>query len=168
MGWMTFGTTGFAIALMLAEASPALAQAADDGPASVAVIGFDYSDSSGEVEDQSAEHDARVAAFRNQLRDGITASERFEAVELPCVEVSGCTRGSARADHVQHRRVVFVGRTVPLLPENYEGRAGGAELPKREPSLAENGLDVQFLHQVLLFTCLLGKHSGPVFLDTLC
>ena len=100
MGWMTYGTAGLALALSLADVAPASAQAADNGPASVAVIGFDYSDSSGEVEDQSAEHAARVAAFRNQLRDGITASGRFRAVELPCVETSGCTRGTARADHL--------------------------------------------------------------------
>ena len=100
MGWMTYGTAGLALALSLADVAPASAQAADNGPASVAVIGFDYSDSSGEVEDQSAEHAARVAAFRHQLRDGITASGRFRAVELPCVETSGCTRGTARADHL--------------------------------------------------------------------
>ncbi|SMC99767.1 Protein of unknown function [Fulvimarina manganoxydans] len=100
MGWITYGTVGLALALSLTEAVPALAQAAENSRASVAVIGFDYSDSSGELEDQSAEHAERVAAFRRQLRDGIIASERFEAVELPCVETSGCTRGSARADHL--------------------------------------------------------------------
>ena len=57
----------------------------------VAVVGFDYSDTSGEIRDQRAEHAARVASFRTDLRNGLTAGGRFTAVELACPAATSCS-----------------------------------------------------------------------------
>ena len=63
----------------LSTRSPAAA------PIAVAVADFDYFDTSGEVADQSAEHQARVASFANLLRDNLAAltafTQRSESLE---------------------------------------------------------------------------------------
>ncbi|MEX6505313.1 DUF2380 domain-containing protein [Jiella sp. M17.18] len=63
-------------------------------PARLAVLAFDYSDTSGEVRDQSADHTRRLAEFRKGLRDRLTAGSAFRAVELPCVETEHCSAGN--------------------------------------------------------------------------
>jgi len=62
--------------------------------ATLSVIGFDYSDTSGEARDQTEEHAGRVKAFRVWLRDKIAERDGLRIVELPCLSASACTRGS--------------------------------------------------------------------------
>ena len=65
-------------------------------PVRVAVFDFDYTDTSGEPRDQSAEHAARLAAFVNGLRSDLAASGRFEPVEIACASPP-CTVGNTPA-----------------------------------------------------------------------
>ena len=73
--------------LLTLAASGAVAQAA---PARLAVAEFDFTDTSGEVRDQAAEHAARIAAFAQGLRDGL-AGAGVEIVPLTCARP--CTGG---------------------------------------------------------------------------
>jgi hypothetical protein len=50
----------------------------------VAVIDFDYTDTSGESRDQTAQHATRLAAFVKALRDDLAATGRFRSVEIAC------------------------------------------------------------------------------------
>jgi hypothetical protein len=50
----------------------------------LAVADFDYVDSSGEVEDQSAAHAQRVAEFARLLRDRLSASGKYRVVAMDC------------------------------------------------------------------------------------
>lgn len=71
------------------------AHATDEIP--VAVADFDYSDSSGEVTDQVKEHQARVAAFGQMVRDSLAASGSYRMVALECPE-HPCTAGGMHPD----------------------------------------------------------------------
>ena len=62
--------------------SPAKSPAA--APIAVAVADFDYFDTSGEVADQSAEHQARVASFANLLRENLAALGDYRVVPIEC------------------------------------------------------------------------------------
>jgi uncharacterized protein DUF2380 len=79
-------TVSRALALLFALAPSALAQA----PARLAVADFDFTDTSGEVHDQTAEHAARLEAFAATLREGL-AGAGIEIVSLDCPEP--CTGG---------------------------------------------------------------------------
>ena len=52
--------------------------AAEHAAAPVVVADFDYSDSSGEVADQRAEHAARVKAFAGLLRDRLAGEGKYK------------------------------------------------------------------------------------------
>ncbi|MBP0616336.1 DUF2380 domain-containing protein [Jiella mangrovi] len=63
----------------------------------VAVAKFDYKDTSGEIRDQSAEHEARLSAFRAGIEAGLTAGdEALSVVSLDCVDRSACSLGTLR------------------------------------------------------------------------
>ena len=62
-------------------------------PIAVAVADFDYFDTSGEVADQSAEHQARVASFANLLRENLAALGDYRVVPIEC-QNSPCTATS--------------------------------------------------------------------------
>ncbi|MCB8838016.1 DUF2380 domain-containing protein [Aurantimonas sp. VKM B-3413] len=64
---------------------------AAEPPATVAVIAFDYVDTSGEARDQTKEHADRLAAFRTRLRDRLVEGPDFRPVELSCLDRSGCS-----------------------------------------------------------------------------
>ena len=65
----------------------------------VAIIDFDYSDTSGEPRDQTAEHAARLASFVKALRDDLAATRRFTLVELACASAP-CTASNTPAPTV--------------------------------------------------------------------
>jgi hypothetical protein len=67
-------------------ASSAFADAVE--PAALAVADFEFKDTSGEVRDQTAEHEARLEAFGVALHDAL--SEKIDLVELPC-QAERCT-----------------------------------------------------------------------------
>jgi hypothetical protein len=53
-------------------------------PVTVAVADFDYSDTSGEIEDQVEAHRARVVAFGQLLRDSLQSEGKYSVVRLDC------------------------------------------------------------------------------------
>jgi hypothetical protein len=84
------------IALCLPLASPALS--ADADPIStVAIAGFDYSDSSGEPGDRSVEHLARTRLFAADLERRLTTGTGLESVPLPCA-AAACTAATMPPD----------------------------------------------------------------------
>jgi hypothetical protein len=50
----------------------------------MAIVGFDFIDTSGEVRDQSAEHDARLRTLMTRLRADLAASGKFRVVDILC------------------------------------------------------------------------------------
>ncbi|MER9328559.1 DUF2380 domain-containing protein [Mesorhizobium sp. M0488] len=66
----------------MALASGAPADAAE--LSTLAVAGFSFKDTSGEVRDQTAEHAARLKAFGAVLHDDLSASPKIDLVALPC------------------------------------------------------------------------------------
>ena len=71
-----------------ALASSALAGV--DGPVPLAVANFDFKDTSGEMRDQTAEHDARLNAFGVALQHGLSGNVKIDLVALPC-QTQQCT-----------------------------------------------------------------------------
>jgi hypothetical protein len=71
--------------------------AAASEPERVAVIDFDYSDSSGEPEDQTEEHTARLTLFRQTLEAELGNETSLTTAAIPCM-ANGCTVSTMRAD----------------------------------------------------------------------
>ena len=102
-----------ATALLVALVAGGDARAAS--PVTVAVADFDYLDSSGEVRDQRADHDARLRALGNDIIADLARSGRFAPVHLVCAAPPCSADGmdqdamvqAARAQHAQ--LVVFGG-----------------------------------------------------------
>ncbi|MER8828326.1 DUF3280 domain-containing protein [Mesorhizobium sp. M0938] len=69
-------------------ASAAFADAAE--PAALAVADFEFRDTSGEVRDQTAEHEARLKTFGVALRDSLSGNRKIDLVALPC-QTEQCT-----------------------------------------------------------------------------
>jgi hypothetical protein len=84
-------TIGIATALLAGQ--PASGRSAT----ALAIADFDYVDTSGEMRDQSAEHRARVTAFAELLRAGLSASGETEVRGLDCAEPP-CTAGRLPLD----------------------------------------------------------------------
>ncbi|WP_167591846.1 DUF2380 domain-containing protein [Jiella endophytica] len=89
-----------AIAALAASADPSVAGAetakvGSTAAPTIAVAAFDYEDTSGEVRDQTAEHAARLKAFRQALEDGLTG-DRYAAVSLGCIDTEACSVGTKR------------------------------------------------------------------------
>jgi hypothetical protein len=57
-----------------------------DTPPTIAVADFDYIDTSGEVKDQRAAHQARMAQFAGLLRENLGAQGAFHVMSLECAE----------------------------------------------------------------------------------
>jgi hypothetical protein len=70
----------------------------------VAVIDFDYVDTSGEERDQRKEHEARLAAFMSALRRDLANSERFRLVSPVCTPGPCSLAGPAISDLVAAAR----------------------------------------------------------------
>jgi hypothetical protein len=106
-----------ALAILLGTAALLLsaAGAAAAGPVPVVVADFDYSDTSGEIADQTAEHRARVAAFGALLRENLAADGQYKVLHLDCPDPA-CTAASmppddfvAAARHSGARLLVYGG-----------------------------------------------------------
>jgi Protein of unknown function (DUF2380) len=83
------------LALLLACGTPwrpPAAGAADKPPIAMAVAEFDYSDSSGEANDQRAAHRARLQAFASNIRTDLAHSGKYRIVTLSCPQ-EGCSAG---------------------------------------------------------------------------
>ena len=81
------------IALCAAVACPARAAT----PLTIAVADFDYTDTSGEVNDQSAAHRARVAQFADLVRENLGAQTDYRVVPFECPD-HPCTPINMRPD----------------------------------------------------------------------
>lgn len=88
----------------------ATAQAQAVAPIPVAVLDFDYRDTSGETRDQTREHAERLKSFVASLRADLAASGRFTLVAPPCARAP-CTAA-----------------TVPPAQLLQDARAAGARL----------------------------------------
>jgi hypothetical protein len=71
--------------------------AAERGATPVVVADFDYSDSSGEIADQRAEHAGRVKAFAALLRDRLAGEGKYKVLHLDCIKIT-CSAESMGAD----------------------------------------------------------------------
>jgi hypothetical protein len=61
-------------------------------PGKIAIADFDYVDTSGEVRDQTADHERRIREFGAVLKEKLSALS-FQAVTVPC-DKSSCSVGS--------------------------------------------------------------------------
>jgi hypothetical protein len=88
-----------ALALLCAVTAPFCLAAGSHAATeiAVAVADFDYSDTSGEVADQTQAHRARVASFAELLREDIAAGGAYRVVQLDCPE-HPCTVGTMPPD----------------------------------------------------------------------
>ena len=59
----------------------------------VAIVDFNYIDTSGEVRDQRAEHEARLSVFMNTLKNDLAASGKFRVI-VPACRPDPCSRSS--------------------------------------------------------------------------
>lgn len=83
-----------AMALFLLTTTCALAEAVA-APTTIAVLDFDYFDTSGEPKDQKDEHDARLHDFMQSLRRDLAQSGAFRVVALDCGREPCSTRGTS-------------------------------------------------------------------------
>lgn len=87
-----------AIALaVVAGLSFAAPRAWPAAPVTIAVADFDYTDTSGEVNDQSAAHRARVAQFADLVRENLGGQGDYRVLPVDCPE-HPCTPINMRPD----------------------------------------------------------------------
>ena len=72
------------VALALAVVSQARAEPAARLPTPIAVIDFDYHDTSGETTNQAAEHEQRLRRFMSSLRHDLEAGGGYRVIALYC------------------------------------------------------------------------------------
>ena len=89
-----------ALCLWLAPSGAMAEESGKQERAAIAVIDFDYVDTSGEERDQSKEHEARLAAFMSALRRDFANSERFRLVSPACTPGPCSLAGPAISDLV--------------------------------------------------------------------
>lgn len=63
---------------------PAGSFAKDADPIRITIAHFDFVDTSGEVQDQTAKHDQQIRLFAEQLQKTLGEDGRLEIVALPC------------------------------------------------------------------------------------
>jgi len=87
--------SGLTFAIVIAAG---LARAEDQrtAPVSIAVVDFDYVDTSGEARDQRVEHEARLRAFMRAIRDDLAGSGHYRIVALDCSQAPCAAGGSAQ------------------------------------------------------------------------
>ncbi len=72
-------TAAFALLILLAPA-----RAESLAPLTIVVADFDYSDTSGEIRDQQAEHAARLQAFARAIRTDLAQSGKYRVIDFIC------------------------------------------------------------------------------------
>ncbi|YBV94707.1 DUF3280 domain-containing protein (plasmid) [Phyllobacteriaceae bacterium JZ32] len=71
-------------------------------PVAVAIAGFDFRDTSGEVRDQSAEHAKRLKALGVTLQEGLSGGKKTKAIPLTC-RTDECTARTAGVEALSVR-----------------------------------------------------------------
>jgi hypothetical protein len=89
----TAGSFGLAVVI---ASGLAWAEGQRTPPVPIAVVDFDYVDTSGEVRDQRAEHEARLQTFMRAVRDDLAGSGQYRVVPLVCSQAPCPTAGSAQ------------------------------------------------------------------------
>lgn len=79
---MPIAIVKFFLALICTAAAASVSFAAE--PSKLAIAGFDFRDTSGEVQDQVALHEARLKAFDVTLHDALEGNPKIELVPLAC------------------------------------------------------------------------------------
>lgn len=74
---------GISLAILLLAASTG-AEGSNPEPTPIAVIDFDYFDTSGEVQNQTAKHEALLRKFMSAVRHDLGGSERYRIVSVTC------------------------------------------------------------------------------------
>jgi hypothetical protein len=92
------GLAGIVTSVVLLVAGPAGAENPPRQPIPIAIVDFDYRDSSGEAQDQTEKHRALLQAFTESLRRDLARGEKYHVVALPCGP-EPCT--AARSDPAQ-------------------------------------------------------------------
>lgn len=72
-----------AFVLCLASSQRSMASESQQ-PIPIAVIDFDYSDTSGEAHDLTAEHRTQLQGFMDSIRGALTADEKYRLVAVSC------------------------------------------------------------------------------------
>ncbi len=88
---------GAALCLLL-PLEGVVAQSAAARPIGIAIFDFDYSDTSGEAQDATAAHQARLKAFMASIRGDLAASGKYRIVEISCGAELCTTSGTMPAD----------------------------------------------------------------------
>lgn len=86
IGFLCTGLEFLALAMVpgIAGAQDGAAQLAAAEPIAIGIAEIDFTDTSGELTDQQAAHDARRRNFAAALRNDLLASGRYRIVELNC------------------------------------------------------------------------------------
>jgi NAD(P)-dependent dehydrogenase (short-subunit alcohol dehydrogenase family) len=93
-------TVAIAVCCWMAPQGPARAEASGSLLPGLAVLDFNYVDTSGESRDQNAEHKKRLDAFMLAFRQDIAASEKYLMVAATCRPVS-CQVGQSPLSELQ-------------------------------------------------------------------
>jgi hypothetical protein len=72
------------IATTMVPLAPSSGQERSAPRTTIAIADFDYADTSGEVRNQEAEHEARLRSFVDALRFGLEHDARYRIVALEC------------------------------------------------------------------------------------
>ncbi|UYG03025.1 DUF3280 domain-containing protein [Halomonas sp. LR3S48] len=83
-------TRGMPLLLLAGTMAMAATIVADTEKSTLALAQFDFQDTSGEVQDQSAEHAARLRSLNETLHDGLAGNPEITLVGLEC-EGERCT-----------------------------------------------------------------------------
>jgi hypothetical protein len=93
-------TLAIAVCCWMAPQGPACAETSGAVRPGLAVLDFNYVDTSGEARDQGAEHRNRLDAFMRALRQDIAASEKYRMVTAICRPVP-CQVGQSPLTELQ-------------------------------------------------------------------
>jgi hypothetical protein len=93
-------TLAIAVCCWMAAPGPVRAETAGAALPGLAVLDFNYVDTSGEERDQSAEHRSRLDAFMRAFRQDIAASDKYRMVTATCRPVP-CQVGQSPLTELQ-------------------------------------------------------------------
>ena len=125
---------------------------------------FNYDDTSGEVRDQRAEHEVRLAVFMNALEDDLAASGKF-CVIAPACRPDPCSRSSGsellKAAHAAGADFLLVGGIHKMRTHCAVGEGPSAR-PQERPERASNSLVLTPLKSIGRLSLLRRDCTQPV------
>ena len=118
--WMACGSHFLLVVSTMVMASMAFA---DTDKSALALAHFDFRDTSGEVDDQSAAHEARLTSLNETLHAGLAGNSGITLVDLSC-EMERCTHrspglsalvGQAKANGAQYLLIGEIHKVSTLI-----------------------------------------------------